>query len=140
MRISVDYEDTDVSKILKDIIKHKNKDEFVKLLTPIICSNSNTCTHLFKLLIDGNQLPDVIPNGTLCKIHVDDLGFGANKDLIKKKHGDQDSKVVVTVIEFRGYHEYSNYEINYNNVHEDESVTEEKTYVSMKDICVIEEF
>jgi hypothetical protein len=106
----------------------------------MICSNSNACTHLFKLLIDGNKLPDVIPNGTLCKIHVNDLGYGSNKDLIEKKYADQDGKVVVTVREFRGYHEYSNYEINYNNVHEDESVTEEKTYVSMKDICVIEEF
>lgn len=140
MKISVEYQDTDVSKVLEDIIKHKNKDEFVKLLTPMICSSSNACKYLFRLLIDGNKLPDIISKGTLCKTHIDNLGYGANKDLLKKKHADADGKIIVTIHEFKGYHEYSNYEVIYNNVNSDDSITEEKTYVSFKDVTVIEEF
>jgi hypothetical protein len=140
MRISVEYQDTDVSKILEGIITHKNKDEFVKLLTPIICNNSNACTHLFRLLIEGNKLPDVIPNGTLCKMSVSNLGYGANKELIQEKYADADGNITVTVNEFRGYHEYASYEIIYSNVYDDGSQTEEKTFVGIKDIYIIEEF
>ena len=59
MQISVTYEDTDVAKALMSIIKHENKEEFVKLLTPMVCSSSIGCELFFKLML-GNKLPLVI--------------------------------------------------------------------------------
>ena len=115
MHITVTYEDSDVAKALAKIMKNPNAEEFVKLLTPMICSSSSAVQYFFKLMIDG-KLPDVIPNGSLCKIKVDYLGYGSRKDLIREKFADNEDKVIVTVIQFRGYHEYSEYSIEYKNV------------------------
>ena len=139
MKISVTYEDSDVAKALGTIINHPNKDEFVKLLTPILCGSSDATNYFFKLLI-GDTLPEVIPNGTLCKIKVDRLGYSSNKDEIRKKFADDEDKVLVTVKEFRGYHEYSQYHIEYGNVLSDSTVEKDTTYVSAKELEVIEEF
>jgi hypothetical protein len=139
MKISVTYEDSDVAKALGTIINHPNKDEFVKLLTPILCGSSDATNYFFKLLI-GDTLPEVIPNGTLCKIKVDRLGYSSNKDEIRKKFADDEDKVLVTVKEFRGYHEYSQYHIEYGNVLSDSIVEKDTTYVNAKELEVIEEF
>lgn len=139
MNISVNYEDSDVAKALESIMKHPNKDEFVKLLTPMICQSSYATTHFFKLLL-GKELPEVIPSGTLCKINVDYLGYSSNKDLIRDKFGDDNGKVTITVREFRGYHEYSEYHIEYVNVLPDGSTKKDSTYVSRKELELIEEF
>lgn len=139
MRISVTYEDTDVAKALGKIIKDSNSEEFVKLLTPMICSSQHATEHFFKLML-GTKLPDVIPNGTLCKISVNNLGYGSNKDAIREKFADDDDKVVVTVKEFRGYHEYSQYHIEYTDVLDSGATKKDTTYVQMRDLEVIEEF
>ena len=139
MRISVNYDDTDVAKALSKIIKDSNAEEFVKLLTPMICSSSHACDHFFKLML-GSKLPDVIPNGTLCKVNVANLGYGVNRDAIKEKFADDDDKVVVTVKEFRGYHEYSEYHIEYTNVLDSGATKKDSTYVQARDLEVIEEF
>ena len=139
MRISVNYDDTDVAKALSKIIKDSNAEEFVKLLTPMICSSSHACDHFFKLML-GSKLPDVIPNGTLCKVNVANLGYGVNRDAIKEKFADDDDKVVVTVKEFRGYHEYSEYHIEYTNVLDNGNTKKDTTYVQARDLEVIEEF
>ncbi|MEY4331538.1 MAG: hypothetical protein RLZZ196_276 [Bacteroidota bacterium] len=139
MRISVNYDDTDVAKALSKIIKDSNSEEFVKLFTPMICSSSQTCNHFFKLML-GNKLPDVIPNGTLCKVNVANLGYGVNRDAIKEKFADDDDKVVVTIKEFRGYHEYSEYHIEYTNVLDNGATKRDTTYVQARDLEIIEEF
>ena len=139
MKISVNYDDTDVAKALSKIIKDPNAEEFVKLLTPMICSSSHACDHFFKLML-GSKLPDVIPNGTLCKVNVANLGYGVNRDAIKEKFADDDDKVVVTVREFRGYHEYSEYHIEYTNVLDSGATKKDSTYVQARDLEVIEEF
>jgi len=139
MKISVNYEDTDVAKALGKIIKDSNSEEFIKLLTPMICSSQQATEYFFKLML-GNDLPDIIPNGTLCKIKVDRLGYASNKDEIRKKFADDEDKVVVTVKEFRGYHEYSQYHIEYLNVVSDSIEEKETTYVNAKELEVIEEF
>ena len=139
MRISVNYDDTDVAKALSKIIKDSNAEEFIKLFTPMICNSSQTCDHFFKLML-GNKLPDVIPNGTLCKISVNNLGYGSHKDAIREKFADEDDKVVVTVKEFRGYHEYSEYHIEYTDVLDNGATKKDTTYVQAKDLEIIEEF
>ena len=140
MRISVDYDETDIAKMLGEMIKHKNKDEFVKLITPMICESSNACTLFFKLLIDGNKLPKVIDNGSICKTLVDQLGYSANKDDIREKFADEDDKVIVIVKRFKGYHSYSAYEVEYTNLLPDGSQEKDKTYVSFDSLEEIEEF
>lgn len=139
MRISVNYDDTDVAKALSKIIKDSNSEEFVKLFTPMICGSSQTCDHFFKLML-GNKLPDIISNGTLCKIHVDNLGYGCHKNAIREKFADEDDKIVITVKEFRGYHEYSEYLIEYTDVLDSGTTKKDTTYVQAKDLEVIEEF
>ena len=139
MKVSVNYDDTDVAKALSKIIKDSNAEEFVKLLTPMICSSSQAVDHFFKLMI-GNKLPALIPNGTLCKIAVDNLGYGSNKQAITDKFADQDGRVVVTIKEFRGYHEYSQYSIEFTNVQPDGTTKKDYTYVNLNDLEVIEEF
>ena len=139
MRISVTYEDSDVAKALSKIVKDPNAEEFVKLLTPMICTSQQSTEYFFKLML-GSKLPDVIPDGTLCKISVNNLGYGSNKDAIRDQFADDDGKVVVTVKEFRGYHEYSQYHIEYTNISDNGATKKETTYVQQKDLEIIEEF
>jgi hypothetical protein len=139
MNVSVNYDDTDVAKALSKIIKDSNAEEFIKLLTPMICSSQQATEYFFKLML-GNTLPDVIPNGALCKIKVDKLGYASNKDEIRKRFADDEDKVVVTVKGFRGYHEYSQYHIEYLNVLSDSTVEKDTNYVSVNSLEIIEEF
>ena len=139
MKVSVTYDDTDVAKALSKIIKDPNSEEFVKLLTPMICGSNQACDHFFKLML-GNKLPDVILNGTFCKIKVDRLGYGSNKELIREKFADEDDKITVTVKEFRGFHEYSQYQIEYTNVLDNGTTSKDNHYVSIQELEVIEEF
>jgi len=139
MKISVSYEESDVAKALSKIITHSNKEEFIKLLTPMICSSNSAVDYFFKLMIDGT-LPEVIPAGTLCRMKIEHLGYGSNKDEIRKKFPDPDDKIVVTIVEFRGYHEYSSYHVHYCNVLPDGSTKQESAYISMKHLEIIEEF
>ena len=138
MRINITYEDTDVAKALSKIIKDPNSAEFIKLLTPMLCTSVQGTEHFFKLML-GNQLPEVIPIGTLCKAPIISLGYGSNKDLIEEIFGDEEGKVVVTVKEFRGYHEYSQYMIEYTNVLPAGTTTKETTAIQGKQLEVIVE-
>lgn len=139
MKISVNYDDTDVAKALGKIIKDSNAEEFVKLFTPMICGSSQTCDHFFKLML-GNKLPDIIPNGTLCKMHYSNLGYGVDKEATKEKFADQDENVTVTIKEFRGYHEYSPYNVECMVVTTSGLNRLDTTCVQPKDLEVIEEF
>jgi hypothetical protein len=139
MKISVNYDDTDVAKALSKIIKDPNAEEFVKLLTPMLCNNSQGVDHFFKLMI-GNKLPDIIPVGTLCKMYYGNLGYGVDKEATKEKFADQDENITVTIKEFRGYHEYSGYTIECMTVTTSGLTRLDTTYVQTKDLEVIEEF
>jgi hypothetical protein len=139
MRVTVNYEDTDVAKALSKIIKDSNAEEFVKLLTPILCNSSYGVEHFFKLMI-GNKLPDIIPIGTLCKMDVLNVGYGMDKELTKQKFADTDDKIVVTVKEFRGYHEYSPYIVEYTGVVGTGTTKLDTVYLREDQLEVIEEF
>jgi hypothetical protein len=139
MNINVNYTDTDLAKALAKIIKDSNSEEFVKLLTPMICDSSQGVNHFFKLMI-GNKLPYVIPNGTLCKISINSIGYGIDKEATREKFADIDDKIVVTIKEFRGYHQYSEYVVEYTGVVAAGTTRVNTDYVSEKDLEVIEEF
>ena len=138
MRISVTYDETDIATALEKIIKDSNSKEFIKLLTPMLCSSSQATNHFFKLML-GSKLPEVIPVGTLCKMHISNLGYGSNKDNIKAKYGDEFGNIVVTVGEFKGYHDYSNYQVHYINVDDQGNDKKDYTHVQADQLEVIEE-
>jgi hypothetical protein len=140
MNISVTYDDSDVARALSKIIKDENKDEFVKLLTPFLCNNSHAITYFFKLM-NGSKLPEIIPNGSLCRILVQNLDYNANKSaLLNSELADDEEKVIVRIKEFRGWHEYSNYTVTYTNIHDDLLTNyEETSYAIASALEVIEE-
>jgi len=138
MKVNVTYDDTDVAKALSKIIKDSNSEEFVKLLTPMICSSSQAVDHFFKLMI-GNKLPEPIPVGTLCKMHYSNLSYGIDREATRDKFADEDDRVTVTVKEFRGYHDYSTYLVE-SMVIKVNSSSLDTTYVNAKDLEIIEEF
>lgn len=140
MNVSVTYEDSDIALALENIIEHHNHKEFVKLLTPLLCQNSQATTWFFKLML-GNKLPEVIPNGSLCRISVQNLDYNANKSGLMKTHlVDEEDKVIARVKEFRGWHEHSNYVVRYTNWHHDnDREYEESSYVQAYALEVINE-
>jgi hypothetical protein len=140
MNVSVTYDDSDVAHALRKIIKDENSEEFVNLLTPFLCQNSQATTWFFKLML-GNKLPKVIPNGSLCRMLVRDLDYNGNKSALIKTHlADDEDKVIVRVKEFRGLHEYHNYVVKYTNIHHDHGGEyEESSYVQFDQLEVIEE-
>jgi len=139
MNISVTYDETDVAKALGKIIKDPNAEEFVKLFTPIICGSSQTVDHFFKLML-GNKLPDTIPDGTLCRMPVNSIGYGMDKALTREKYADSDGCIIVTVKDFRGYHEYSQYHVEYTGIDDKGNVKKDTAYVRATEIEVIEDF
>ena len=138
MNVSVNYEDSDVAKALESIIKHPNGKEFVKLLTPMLCSSSQGIQHFFKLMI-GCKLPEVIPNGTLCYMPINQISYSANKDLIGNSDLCIDDNIIVSIQSFRGYHEYSDYMVEYTSILESGTRKKEITYTSSEYLEVIDE-
>lgn len=138
MKISVTYEDSDVAKALESIVKHPNSAEFVKLLTPMLCGSSEAIQHFFKTMI-GTKLPEVIPNDTLCYMPISQMGYSANKDIIENSDLCIDGKIVVVVKDFRGYHEYSAYTVEYTNILPDGSRKKDITYTSTQYLTAIED-
>jgi hypothetical protein len=138
MKVSVNYEDSDVAKALESIIKHPNSAEFVKLLTPMLCSSSESIQHFFKLII-GNKLPEVIPIGTLCYMPINQISYSTNKDLLFESDLCIDDTIIVSIQGFRGYHEYSTYLVEYTTILDDNSRKKEITYVSAEYLTVIDE-
>jgi len=139
MNISVNYDDTDVAKALSKIIKDPNAEQFVKLLTPMLCSSSQGADHFFKLMI-GNKLPEVIPNGTYCKVKLSNISYGIDKELTAKQYADEDNRIICTVQEFRGYHEYSQYVITYKCIATSGTEKLDTTYVRDTELEIVEDF
>ena len=140
MKISVQFEDSDLHKVLSEMLVHPNKEEYLKLLVPIICESHRASDWFFRLHM-GKTLPEIIPNGTLCYIYVNNLSYDANKDAIRNSTlcNEQD-QIVCTVKEFKGYHGYSMYTIGYTNVDDKGVQKESTTSVDEKALEVIEEF
>ena len=138
MNISVTYDDSDVATALDSIMDHHNAKEFVKLLTPMLCQSSQASTWFFKLML-GNKLPEIIPVGTLCRINVNSLGYGANTTALLSIYADERDRIVATVKEFKGFHDYSEYTISYINIDQNDKDVQDWTTVRGSELEVIEE-
>ena len=139
MNISINVDETDLHNGLNKVITGDNKEELVKLFTGLLIENSLGTQLFFKLLL-GNKLFEIIPNNTMCKMHVDKLGYGSKKELLKEQFADSDCMIVVTVKKFRGYHEYSHYMVEYTNFDDQNKTYKDTSYVSHEDLHVMEDF
>lgn len=140
MNISVQFEESDLHKLLSDMIVHPNKEEYLKLLVPILCESHKASDWFFRLHM-GKTLPEIIPKGTLCYIKVANLGYDSNKDLIRNSNlcNEQD-KVICTIKEFKGYHNYSMYTIGYTNVNDNGDYIEATSSTDHASLEIILEF
>lgn len=140
MRISVQFEDSDLHKILSDMIVHPNKEEYLKLLVPMLCESHKASDWFFRLHM-GKTLPKVLTKGTMCYIGVKYLNYSANKDKIRKSNlcNDQD-QVICKVQEYRGIHNYSAYTIGFTDFDVSGNTFEATCTVSEEELIEIEEF
>ena len=87
----------------------------------------------------GNKLPEVIPNGRLCYMPISQMAYSANKDIIENSDLCVDGNIVVVVKDFRGYHDYSAYTVEYTNVLRDGTRQKDMTYTSAQYLTLIDE-
>ena len=139
MKISVTYNETELARLLEQIINHPNSSEFVKLFTPLLCESHLASEYFFKIFL-GDKLPDIIPNGTLCKAPIEQLGFLSNKSLIKNKFADETGKIIVKIKAFNGFHQYCEYRIEYQNVLSNGTTETKETVISSDHLEIFEEF
>ena len=116
--VSVDVTEDDVHKIIKNSLSLKGKQatDLANLLSYMVLDNTQGASNLFKIMY-GNGLPDVLPYGTICKVHKDHLYNAAQheQDLIKDGLLDAKGYVYCKITSFLGWHGYSNYRVVYGS-------------------------
>lgn len=138
MLISVNYVDSDVAVLLRKLINDDNSEDYVKLLTPLICGNSRVIQHLFKLSI-GKKLPEIVPKGTICKININHI-YSGNKKAIKERFADAEDKILAVVVDFNGYHDYFDYKIKIQDINENDVAEDLIINVDGEKLEIVEEF
>lgn len=139
MEISVQYDETDIAKLLSQIIVHPNAEEFVKLFTFQLGSYPCATKHLFKLHL-GHKLFEPFVKGTLCYLHHQYVSYSANIQAMKNAGViNDDGLVIVQVMDFRGYHENSNYVVTYDNIVNGKR-EKGNSWCNHNDLKIIEEF
>lgn len=139
IRTHIQFDETDVAKILDKVIIGDNREEMIKLLTPIICEDNNSVELLTKVYI-GHPLPKVIPEGSFCHVNYDNLGYiSNNKQQLYQDNRDENNMLVGKVGEFRGYHK-DMYRVTFRLTDQSGNVVEDYCYVKSYQIEVIKEF
>jgi hypothetical protein len=139
IKTHIEFDETDVAKILEKIITGDNKKEMIKLLTPIICEDNNSVELLAKLFI-GHSLPKLIPEGSFCHINYDNIGYmSQNKAQLYQDNCDENNMLVGMVGDYRGYHK-DMYRVTFKLKDDNGNVTEDYCYIRSYNIEVIKEF
>jgi len=139
IKTHIQFDETDVAKILEKVITGDNKEEMVKLLTPMICEDNNSVELLTKVYI-GHTLPKVIPEGSFCYINYDYIGYVSQTKLqLFKNNCDENNMLVGIVGEFRGYHKEI-YKVIFKLKDDYGNIVEEYSYIRKDHIEVIKEF
>ena len=114
--VSVDVTEDDVHKIIKNSLSLKGKQatDLANLLSYMLLDNTQGASNLFKIMY-GNGLPDVLPYGTICKVHMNHLYNAEQYKQVLAKEGLIDAKgnVYCKITSFLGWHGYSNYRVVY---------------------------
>ncbi len=139
-KIHLEFDETDLYNTLKSMINHPNAEEITKLLTPFIGTSTDCTKWLFKLIL-GKKLPDIIPVGTICLTHVNNLSYEIDKQkTIDSNLSDNNGMIVCTVKEFRGFHDWRHYEVESLGI---DSGSRQKTfssYLMADSLEIMEEF
>lgn len=139
IKTHIQFDETDVAKILERVITGDNKEEMIKLFTPIICEDNNSVELLAKVYI-GHSLPRLIPEGSFCYVNYDNIGYvSQNKVQLYQDNRDENNMLVGVVGEFRGYHK-DMYKVTFKLKDDKGDVTEDYSYIRSYNIEVIKEF
>jgi hypothetical protein len=139
IRTHIQFDETDVAKILEKVITGDNKGEMIKLLTPIICEDNNSVELLTKVYI-GHSLPKIIPEDSFCHVSYDKIGYiSQNKVGLYESNRDENNMLVGVVGEFRGYHK-DLYKVTFKLKDDSGNIVEDYSYIRTCDIEVIKEF
>lgn len=139
MKVSVNLEDTDVYNVLSSMIDHPNKEDYLKLLVPLICESHKAVDWFFRLHL-GGKLPKILEEGTLCYVSIDALGYDVNKSMIKQStYCNEKEQTVCRIKQFRGYHNYGTYTIVFTDFTASGEEHERTTAVEAEALEPIEE-
>jgi hypothetical protein len=140
MRTTVSLEDTDIKKMLDQIIEHDNKEDLVNLLTGVICDSNLTVEWFTKCFI-GTNLPEVYPEGTIVTIDLNELNYGVNRKATKDSHLHIGNNLIVGKVQsFKGFNNYSPYLILAKYINTDNIEVEDVIHVNYYAVLKLEEF
>jgi hypothetical protein len=140
MKIHLEFDETDLYNTLKSMINHPNAEEITKLLTPFIGSSSDCSKWLFKLIL-GRKLPDIIPVGTICLTHVNNLSYEIDKPkTIESELSDNNGMIACTIKEFRGFHDWRHYEVESLGIDDKGIQKTFSSYLMADTLEIMEEF
>jgi len=139
-KIHLEFDETDLYNTLKSMINHPNAEEITKLLTPFIGGSPDCTKWLFKLIL-GGKLPDIIPTGTICLTHVNNLSYEINKPkTIESDLSDNNGMIACTIKEFRGFHDWRQYGVESNGIDSSGVVKTFTSYLMTEQLEIMEEF
>ena len=140
MKIHLEFDETDLYNTLKSMINHPNAEEITKLLTPFIGGSPDCSKWLFKLIL-GRKLPDIIPVGTICLTHVNNLSYEINKPkTIESDLSDNNGMIACTIKEFRGFHDWKHYEVESLGIDDKGIQKTFSSYLMADTLQIMEEF
>ena len=140
MKIHLEFDETDLYNTLNSIIDHPNKEEIVKLFTPFIGGSSDCSKWLFKLIL-GKKLPDILPHGTICLTHVNNLSYDIDKTAtIASELTDNNGMIACTIKEFKGFHNWTHYEIEHYAYDKQGDKKLFNSYLMTEQLEIMEEF
>ena len=139
-KIHLEFDETDLYNTLKSMINHPNAEEITKLLTPFIGGSPDCTKWLFKLIL-GRKLPDIIPVGTICLTHVNNLSYEINKPkTIESDLSDNNGMIACTIKEFRGFHDWRHYEVESLGIDDKGIQKTFSSYLMADTLQIMEEF
>jgi len=139
-KIKLELEETDLFNAIKKIIDHPNRVEIAKALTSILAPNERLSSIFFKTYF-GSSAPQILPEGTMITVNPRDLSYKANIDGMKKLGLLNISGHATAIVkEFKGFHDYTTYIVNFMNVDENNKTFEDTGFIAYNQVeSIIEE-
>lgn len=109
MNIHVNYDETDVYKLVDSIISHSNRD-YVRLIAELIAQDSKAVEFAFKLAI-GNKLPEIIPNDTLVKVNTNHIYVDYRLKIQQQNLADQNGIAIGKIKCYNGCTKWQEYDV-----------------------------